>query len=122
MMDTLIVYGQSEIDSVKNNSDYLNKCKCIKPASLKGKWEPTDIIKNRIEFFFDQNEMILREYSTHSPKDKLNSFHFFRTDSFPFVSTEGMLIQWPPYGCSIKQIDKKSIELEYSFFLDQIPF
>ena len=60
--------------------------------------------------------MILREYSTRSPRDKLNSFHFFRTDSFPLVSTEGILIQWYPYGCSIKLLDKNSIELEYSFF------
>ncbi len=116
MIVTFITNGQSEIDSVKINNDFLNKCKCINPASLIGKWESTDTIKNRIEFFFDQNEMILREYSTRLPMDQLNSFNFFLTDSFPFVSTEGMLIQWPPYGCSIKQIDKNSIELKYSFF------
>lgn len=116
MMVTLIAFGQSEIDSIKINSDYLNKCKCINSASLLGKWKSTDIIKNRIEFIFDQNEMILREYPTLSPKDQLNSFHFFRTDSFPFVSTEGVLIQWPPNGCYISQLNGNSIELEYSFF------
>ena len=51
MIVTFITYGQSEIDSIKINSDYLNKCKCINPTSLIGKWESTDIIKNTIEFF-----------------------------------------------------------------------
>ena len=52
MIVTFITNGQSEIDSVKINNDFLNKCKCINPASLIGKWESTDTIKNRIEFFF----------------------------------------------------------------------
>lgn len=115
-MFTINAYGQQETDSIKINSDYLNKCKCINPATLLGKWESTDSNKNKIEFIFYQNELILREYSTLSPKDQFNSFHFFLTDSFPFVSTEGILIQWPPDGCSIRQLDENSIELGYSFF------
>lgn len=114
LLTLLSVTAQPQTYFSGDTSNTTSKCGCLNPAVILGFWESIDTAKQKIEFIYDKTTFLLVTDSPYSSAYEFFPYSSADRDSIKFVSSQGVIIKWPPDHCNVKIRDEDTIEIEYA--------